>query len=74
MSAKRDFGFVENDSTVPLLYRYLSELSPQPMVAVEGDTHVVIYVNPAFAELVGKKRKNLIGVPFAEAVPEDAKN
>ncbi|WP_246524566.1 hybrid sensor histidine kinase/response regulator [Gemmata palustris] len=62
---------------VPLirrLCRYLSERSPQPTVAVEGLTHVVIYVNPAFARFVGRERTDLIGRPFAEAVPEGAGN
>jgi PAS domain S-box-containing protein len=53
---------------------YLSERSPQPMVAVEGTTHVVIYLNPAFARLVGRERKELVGRPFAEAVPEGDEN
>jgi signal transduction histidine kinase len=44
------------------------------MVAVEGATHLVRYMNPAFARLVGIKREELIGRPFAEAVPEGAKN
>ncbi len=54
--------------------QYLSERSPQPMVAVDGTTHVVSYVNPAFARLVGKERKDLMGRPFAEAVPEGIAN
>jgi PAS domain S-box-containing protein len=54
----------------PRLCPFLSELSPQPMVAVEGPTHVVSYLNPAFARLVGRERKDLTGRPFAEAVPE----
>jgi len=58
----------------PQLCRYFSELSPQPMVAVEGTTHIVRYLNEAFARLVGKKRTELIGRPFAEAVPEGANN
>jgi signal transduction histidine kinase len=59
-----------DSSDLPRLCRFLSELSPQPMVAVEGTTHVVSYLNPAFARLVGRERKDLIGRPFAEAVPE----
>ena len=59
---------------LPQLCRYFSELSPQPMVAVEGTTHIVRHVNEAFARLVGKKRTELIGHPFAEAVPERANN
>ena len=59
---------------VQQICRYLSERSPQPMVAVEGTTHVVVYLNPAFARLVGRDRKDLIGRPFAEAVPEGTEN
>jgi PAS domain-containing protein len=44
------------------------------MVAVEGATHVVSYLNPAFARLAGKAAAELIGRPFAEAVPEGAGN
>jgi PAS domain S-box-containing protein len=56
------------------LSRYFSELSPQPMVAVEGTTHIVRHLNPAFARLVGKEASELIGRPFAEAVPEGEEN
>lgn len=56
------------------LCRNFSELSPQPMVAVEGTTHKVRYVNDAFVRLVGKEKTELIGRPFAEAVPEGEEN
>src|SRR5690349_21538473 len=59
---------------VQRLCRYLSDRSPQPMVAVEGTTHVVIYLNDAFARLVGRYGRDLIGHPFAEAVPEGQGN
>ena len=59
---------------LPQLCRYFSELSPQPMVAVEGTTHIVRHVNEAFACLAGKKRTDLIGRLFAEAVPEGENN
>ena len=59
---------------LPRLCRYFSELSPQPMVAVEGTTHLVRHVNEAFARLVGKNRTQLSGRPFAEAVPEGDNN
>ncbi|HYH69449.1 MAG TPA: PAS domain-containing protein, partial [Urbifossiella sp.] len=52
------------------LCRYFSERSPQPVVAVAGPTHVVRYLNPAFARLAGKRPDELIGRPFAAAVPE----
>ncbi len=44
------------------------------MVAVQGNTHVVTYLNPAFARLVGREVADLIGRPFAEAVPEGEEN
>lgn len=74
MNADRTFSTAENGHSVPVLCRYLSERSPQPIVAVEGETYVINYVNPAFVRLVGKKRKDLIGLPFAEAVPEEGEN
>ena len=52
----------------------LSELSPQPMIAVEGATHIVRYLNDAFGRLVSKPRAELIGRPFAQAVSEGEKN
>ncbi|MCA1604278.1 MAG: PAS domain-containing sensor histidine kinase, partial [Acidobacteria bacterium] len=56
------------------LCRYFSELSPQPMIAVEGTTHIVRHLNAAFARLVGKEPAELMGRPFAEAVPEGEEN
>ena len=56
------------------LCRYFSERSPQPVVAVEGATHIVRYFNPAFGRLAGKAAVDLIGRPFAAAVPEGAGN
>lgn len=56
------------------LCRNLSERSPAPTVAVAGTSHVVVYVNPAFARLVGKEGQDLLGRPFAEAVPEGEAN
>ena len=56
------------------LCRYFSERSPQPMVAVEGATHVVRYLNPAFARIAGRSPEELMGRPLAEAVPEGAGN
>ena len=59
---------------LPRLCRYFSELSPQPMLAVEGTTHIVRYLNEAFTRLAGKERADLIGHPFAQAVPEGENN
>jgi PAS domain S-box-containing protein len=56
------------------LCRYFSELSPQPMVAVEGKDHLVRFVNPAFTRLVGHDAAMLIGRSFRDAVPEGRSN
>jgi PAS domain S-box-containing protein len=74
MSKQTNSDGDEQGFDVAGLCRNFSELSPQPMVAVEGNTHVVRYLNAAFARLVGKRRGELIGRPFAEAVPEGEAN
>jgi PAS domain S-box-containing protein len=56
------------------LCRYFSELSPQPMIAVEGATHIVRSANNAFVNLVGKERNQLVGRCFSQAVPEGENN
>jgi signal transduction histidine kinase len=52
------------------LAQSFTERSPLPMVALEGPTHIVLYCNPAFAKLTQKTSAELVGRPFAEAVPE----
>ena len=47
----------------------VAEFSPMPMAAVTGPGHLLGYVNLAFCLLTGKTRKELIGIPFSEAVP-----
>jgi PAS domain S-box-containing protein len=48
----------------------LMERSPMPMAELEGEGHIVRYVNPAFCRLVGKPEKTLVASPFAETVRE----
>lgn len=60
--------------SLPRLCRYFSELSPQPMLAVEGADHVVRHANDAFVRLAGKDASELIGRNFADAVPEGEAN
>jgi PAS domain S-box-containing protein len=74
MSEDHEFNIGKSTSRIRQLSRYLSERSPLPMVAVEGTTHVVTYLNPAFARLAGRQRGDVIGRPFSEAVPEDDGN
>ncbi len=70
MSTELDLEAASLTPPIPRLCRYLSERSPVAIVAVEGPTHVVSYLNPAFSRLVGREGADLVGRPFAEAVPE----
>jgi PAS domain S-box-containing protein len=74
MGPDPEFNAEGHTVSIQPLCRYLSERSPHPMVAVEGATHVVVYVNPAFARLAGRAKEDLVGRPFAEAVPEGVEN
>jgi len=56
------------------LCQQLTEDSLLPTVAVEGSGHIVRYANPAFCCLAGRERSELLGRPFAEAIPEGEEN
>ncbi|MGD0230136.1 MAG: response regulator [Syntrophorhabdales bacterium] len=47
----------------------VTEHSPLLMAALEDSTYIVRYVNPAFCRLVSRQSAELIGIPFARAVP-----
>jgi PAS domain S-box-containing protein len=47
----------------------IADASPMPMAGVEGDGHVIRYVNSAFCVLVRKPEDVLIGAPFSSTVP-----
>jgi signal transduction histidine kinase len=42
------------------------------MATVEGASHVVRYVNPAFCRLLDRPAEELVGKPFRELVPQQA--
>ncbi len=46
------------------------EEAPLPMATVEGATHIVRYVNPAFCRLMGKTKGQLVGNPLSELLPD----
>jgi PAS domain S-box-containing protein len=52
---------------LPALCRHIAETSPMPMAAVEGPSHIVGYVNPAFCHLTGKTKEALIGKAISAA-------
>jgi len=43
----------------------IGEASLMPMAALQGATHILRYVNPAFCRLTGKTSEELIGTTFA---------
>ena len=47
----------------------LIEHSPLPMATVDGASHIVHYVNPAFCRLMDKPMEQLIGKPLSELLP-----
>lgn len=51
------------------LCQHLIERSPLALAATQGPAHVLRYVNPAFCRLCGKRAPEIVGRPFAEAVP-----
>ena len=54
--------------------RSFLELSPHPIVSVEGMAHSVTYLNPAFARLIGRKVEDVVGRPLADSLPEGKTN
>ena len=49
------------------------EYAPLPMATVEGATHIVHYVNPAFCLLMKQSAEQLVGRPLSELLPEKDK-
>src|SRR6202158_1588585 len=51
------------------LGRLIGEHLPLAAAATQGEAHLLRWVNPAFARLVGAPAADLIGRPFVEALP-----
>ena len=50
----------------------LFEHAPLPMAKVEGSTHIVRYINPAFCRLVDKTADDVVGKSFCDLLAETA--
>jgi PAS domain S-box-containing protein len=48
----------------------LLERSPVPMAELQGPSHIMRYVNPAFCRLHGKSKAALTGKPFVETMED----
>jgi two-component sensor histidine kinase len=52
------------------LLSHCLEEAPLAMVMVEGSSHIVRYVNPAFCRLLDKPSERLVGMQFCEILPK----
>ncbi len=55
---------------MPSVSLAINDHSPLPLVMVEGASHIVRYVNPAFCHLIDKSADQLLGKPFSDIVEE----
>ncbi|HUQ91023.1 MAG TPA: ATP-binding protein [Bryobacteraceae bacterium] len=62
-------GESKQQPELPALCRLIAETAPVAMAGVDGPSHVVRYVNPAFCLLIGKAREELMEKSFSEAAP-----
>jgi two-component system CheB/CheR fusion protein len=67
LPVERNFTSQHSAIDLPNVCRF-SELSPEPLVAVEGPPFVVRFANAAFERLTGKAAEELIGRSFALTV------
>ena len=53
------------------VFQAMMEFAPWPMAQVEGPKHILYAMNEAFAKLLGKDRRKLIGQPLDELLKGD---
>ena len=66
-------GALTQPPDLSILCHFMADQAPMPMAAVEGASHTVRYVNPAFCRLVDKSKGQLVGKSFSEILPEKDK-
>ena len=57
-------------SDLPSLCMAVTEHSLLPMATLEGATHIVRFVNPAFCKLMNQSAAQMVGMPCAEILPD----
>jgi PAS domain S-box-containing protein len=70
MAAKPTSAPTHQQPDLPSLCLAITEHAPLPIATVDGATHIVRYVNPAFCRLMDKPSEQLVGKPFYELLPE----
>jgi two-component system, NtrC family, sensor kinase len=53
----------------PSMY-YILDCALSPIAVMDGARQIVCYVNPAFCQMTGKSREEMIGHAFSEILPE----
>jgi PAS domain S-box-containing protein len=70
MAVKPTPALTHRQPDLPSVCLAITEHAPLPIATVDGATHIVRYVNPAFCRLVDKPSKQLVGKPLDELLPE----
>jgi PAS domain S-box-containing protein len=70
MAAKPTSTPTHKQRDLPSLCLAITEHAPLPIATVDGATHIVRYVNPAFCRLMDKPSEQLVGKPLYELLPE----
>jgi PAS domain S-box-containing protein len=68
MAAKPDSTNPQTD--LSSLCLAVTEHAPLPIATVDGATHIVRYVNPAFCRMMNEPADQLVGNPLSELLPE----
>jgi signal transduction histidine kinase len=66
MNTNRTSAEEHQSSVLASIGRAITEYAPLPMATVEGASHLVRYVNPAFCRMMDKRAEEIVGKPFAE--------
>jgi two-component system NtrC family sensor kinase len=70
MAAKPTPGTGNQPPDLSSLGLSITEHAPLSMATVEGASHIVRYVNPAFCRLIDRSKDQLVGKSFCEMLPE----
>lgn len=73
-SPAADTGRAVPGVNVDAVYRILLDHLPVAIAALGGPEHVVIYANRDFHRLFGTRPEDLLGLPFATAIPDSARD
>lgn len=73
MGAKPTPGAGNQTTDLSRLWLAITDHALLPMATVEGASHIVRYVNPAFCRLIDRPKEQLVGKAFCEMLPQKDK-